>query len=300
MPLVVFIAQRPGPATGLPTWTAQGDLLCAVHAGHGEFPKIILAPGDAEDMIRLTTKAYDLADIYQTPVIILSDKVLSESHESIDIHTVRKMQSVYTPNRGKIVLQTTQSPYLRYKDSPDGISELLVPGSQPPHHWQANSYEHLEDSHTTEAASEVIKQTDKRARKKLTYLGEIPYRGDIWQGFEPPTYYGDPHASIVLLCWGGSKSVCLAAQHELDRQGTHVGVYYFTHVYPLASSVRDLFRSDKRYILVENNSEAQLGTVLRMELGMDIGRDPQSCILRYDGRPLAISDIITHFTSIIL
>ncbi len=81
IPIVIFLAQRPGPATGMPTWTEQGDLLFTVHAGHGEFPKIVLAPGDQEEMLELTAQAYNLADIYQTPVIILSDMFLSESHK---------------------------------------------------------------------------------------------------------------------------------------------------------------------------------------------------------------------------
>lgn len=299
IPVVIFIAQRPGPATGLPTWTAQGDLLCAVHAGHGEFPKIILAPGDVREMIELTAKAYDLADIYQTPVIVLSDKVLSESHESVDVEIIRAFQSSYVPNRGKIVSHTAQSPYLRYKDVSDGISELLIPGAQSPHHWQANSYEHLEDTHTTEVATEVIKQTDKRARKKDVYLGLRPYDGARYSGFEMPHIYGDQDADTALVCWGGSKSVTCAAQAELARRDIHVAVIHFTHVYPLAPQVRDLFTTDKRYILVENNSEAQLGAVLRMELGIDIGRDTKDCILKYDGRPLLTEDIVKRFTSLL-
>ncbi|MEI7652931.1 MAG: 2-oxoacid:acceptor oxidoreductase subunit alpha [bacterium] len=298
IPIVIFIAQRPGPATGLPTWTAQADLLCAVHAGHGEFPKIVLAPGDVREMIELTTKAYDLADIYQTPVIILSDKLLSESHESVDLEIVRKIQTEYVPNRGKIVSQTSQSPYLRYRDSSDGISELLIPGVQSPHHWQANSYEHLEDTHTTEVASEVVKQSDKRARKRHVYLGDQDYLGERYLGFEMPHMYGDSSAPIVLVCWGGTKSVVCAAHAELARRDVHVGVMHFTHVYPLSSKVRDLFDPLKRYILVENNSEAQLGTLLRGELGIDIGRSKDDCILKYDGRPLLIEDIVIRFTSI--
>src|SRR5690606_33789792 len=110
---VVFLSMRPGPATGLPTWTEQGDLLFAVHAGHGEFPKIVLAPGDIDEMAELTLKAYDLADIYQVPVIVLSDKYLSESHKDVDKAAIDKMFAEYVPNRGKIVTDTQMNPYLR-------------------------------------------------------------------------------------------------------------------------------------------------------------------------------------------
>ncbi len=299
LPIVIFIAQRPGPATGLPTWTAQADLMFAVHAGHGEFPKIVLAPGDVSEMIELTAKAYDLADIYQTPVIIMSDKVLSESHESIDESTLRAIQSSYTPNRGKIVQETTQSPYLRYKDAPDGISELLIPGLQASHHWQANSYEHLEDSHTTESSQEVIRQTDKRARKQKTYLGELPYLGSKHLGFAPPKYYGKQEASIVLVCWGGMKPAVLEAQSQLEQNGISVGVLHFTHVYPLAQTIKTMFDTTKQYIFVENNSEAQLAKIIRMELGIDIGRTPKDQILRYDGRPLLTDEIVRRVKLII-
>ena len=295
LPIVIFVAQRPGPATGLPTWTAQADLMFAIHAGHGEFPKIVLAPGDVSEMIELTAKAYDLADIYQTPVIVMSDKVLSESHESIDETAVRALQSAYTPNRGKIVKETKQSPYLRYKDSPDGISELLMPGLQSPHHWQANSYEHLEDSHTTESSPEVIKQTDKRARKQKTYLGELPYEGNTYLGFAPPKYYGSSDAQTVFVCWGEMKPAVLEAQSSLEQNNISVGVLHFTHVYPLAQTVKSMFDTNKRYIFVENNSEAQLAKVLRMELGVDIGRTSKDQILRYDGRPLLADEIVIQY-----
>ena len=295
LPIVIFVAQRPGPATGLPTWTAQADLMFAIHAGHGEFPKIVLAPGDVSEMIELTAKAYDLADIYQTPVIVMSDKVLSESHESIDEMAVRALQSAYTPNRGKIVKETKQSPYLRFKDSPDGISELLIPGLQSPHHWQANSYEHLEDSHTTESSPEVIKQTDKRARKQKNYLGELPYEGSTYLGFAPPKYYGSPDAQTVFVCWGGMKPAVLEAQSSLEQNNISVGVLHFTHIYPLAQTIKSLFDTSKRYIFVENNSEAQLAKVIRMELGVDIGRTSKDQILRYDGRPLLADEIVIQY-----
>lgn len=295
LPIVIFIAQRPGPATGLPTWTAQADLMFAIHAGHGEFPKIVLAPGDIQEMIELTAKAYDLADIYQTPVIIMSDKVLSESHESIDESIVRALQSAYKQNLGKIVKETKQSPYLRYKDAPDGISELLIPGMQSPHHWQANSYEHLEDSHTTEASQEVIKQSDKRARKQKTYLGELPYEGSTYLGFAPPKYYGSSEAQTVFVCWGGMKPAVLEAQSVLEKDSQRVGVLHFTHVYPLAQNIKSIFDTSKRYIFVENNSEAQLAKVIRMELGIDIGRTTKDQILRYDGRPLLADEIVNQY-----
>ena len=127
IPIVIFLAQRPGPATGMPTWTEQGDLLFAVHSGHGEFPKIVLAPGCVEEMYQLTAEAFDLADIYQTPVIIMSDKLLSESHKSTMMAKFKLFAKSYRSNRGKII-ETTDNKYLRYQITEDGISPMLIPG----------------------------------------------------------------------------------------------------------------------------------------------------------------------------
>ncbi|GIW63115.1 MAG: hypothetical protein KatS3mg090_0941 [Patescibacteria group bacterium] len=171
IPIVVFLSQRAGPATGMPTWTEQGDLMFAVHAGHGEFPKIVLSAGDPYEMFEITVKAFNLADKYQTPVIILSDKFLSESLYSLESEKILSLIDSSEIDRGKIVAQTQSENYLRYKDSDDGISEMLIPG-QKGVFYQANSYEHLEDSHTTEDSQPRVQQVNKRARKITTYLNQ--------------------------------------------------------------------------------------------------------------------------------
>ncbi|HEX7543124.1 MAG TPA: 2-oxoacid:acceptor oxidoreductase family protein, partial [Patescibacteria group bacterium] len=196
IPLVVFISQRPGPATGMPTWTEQGDLLFSVFSGHGEFPKIVLAPGDNEEMVELTAKAYNLADIYQLPVIIMSDMYLSESHKSVSKKFVDEFINKYIIDRGKLIRNpqsVISNKYLRYKITEDGISEGLIPGT-PGYFYQANSYEHVEDGHTTEEAQPRILQVDKRARKWTTYLGH---------DFSMPKVYGDLEKSeTVFVSWG--------------------------------------------------------------------------------------------------
>ena len=166
----------------MPTWTEQGDLLFAIHAGHGEFPKIVLAPGDNDEMFELTMKAFDLADIYQVPVIVMSDMLLSESHRSLSKDLVEKHIKEYKPNRGKQINSVDQSPYLRYRITDDGISPHLIPGAEGAY-YQSNSYEHLEDGHTTEEALDRINQVDKRARKTQTYLKSHfspPPSTEIW------------------------------------------------------------------------------------------------------------------------
>lgn len=283
---VLFLSMRPGPATGMPTWTEQGDLLFATFSGHGEFPKIVLAPGDPQEMIELTLKAFNLADIYQTPVILISDKFLSESHISLDEKMILKKLDSYEVDRGKIVAKTSQgSDYLRYKDGSDGISEQLIPG-QKDVFFQANSYEHLEDSHTTESTSERIKQVHKRAKKEDTYLKKH---------FSLPKVFGEANAETVFVSWGSNKGPILESIHLLKKQGKRARYIHFTHIYPLDSQHIQKYFSElskgSRIILIENNSTAQFGKLLRMQTGIEI----EEKWLKYDGTPWWPEEIVGKF-----
>ena len=288
IPLVVFIAQRPGPATGMPTWTEQGDLLFSVFSGHGEFPKIVLAPGDNEEMIELTAKAYNLADQYQLPVIVMSDMYLSESHKSITKKFVDEFVKNYKVNRGKLINKITNNQfpiskkYLRYQITDDGISPRLIPGT-PGYFYQANSYEHLEDGHTSEDAKPRLEQVDKRARKLVTYLAE---------DFSMPKIYGDLEKSeIVFISWGSTKGIVIEAQKQLKIKNINSAFIHFNHIYPLdKEKVKSLFGESKKYILVENNSWGQFGKLLMLETGFEI----KEKILRYDGRAITVEEIIKY------
>lgn len=286
-PLVIFLAQRPGPATGMPTWTEQGDLLFAIHAGHGEFPKIVLAPGDVEEMIELTAKAFNLADIYQTPVIVISDMLLSESHKTLEKSWLDNFINGYKINRGKLINQNQISDikvqkYLRYKITEDGISLRLIPGS-PAQFYQANSYEHLEDSHTTEEATERYKQVNKRNKKTISYLVKE---------FQLPKVYGNiDKAKLVFVSWGSVKGSILEAQKRLKEKGLETALIHFTYLYPLEEKkVQEIFKKNKRYLLVENNSQSQFGKLLRQETGIEI----KEKMLKYDGRPIWPEEIVEY------
>ncbi|MDO8496912.1 MAG: 2-oxoacid:acceptor oxidoreductase subunit alpha [bacterium] len=282
IPIVIFLGQRPGPATGMPTWTEQGDLLFACHAGHGEFPKIVLAPGDVNEMIEMTAEAFDLADIYQTPVIVISDKFVCESHKSVPKMNVDLFSKSYQPNRGKLIHEVPPEKYLRYKISDDGISPRLIPGIKGSF-YQANSYDHIEDSHTTEDGELRKLQVEKRGRKWDTYLKTH---------YKLPTIYGDiTTATHVFIAYGPNKGSIKEAQKLLKEKGIETAFIHFTHVYPLdRQKVRDIFAmtKDKKCILVENNSQGQFGKLLAMEAGIEI----EEKILKYDGRPIYPEEIV--------
>jgi len=275
IPLVLFLSQRPGPATGLPTWTEQGDLLFAAHAGHGDFPKIILAPGDQEEMVELTQTAFDLADIYQTPVIVMSDKFLSESHASVSLDSIERIVA-RVQNRGKNITETPEN-YLRYQVTDDGISPRLIPGV-PGAFYQANSYEHSEDSHTTEDAEDRTNQAEKRARKLATF---------IENDYEPCAVYGDlEDAEIIFVSWGSTKGPVSMAREMLEMKTSHL---HFSNVYPLdEEALKNFFKHDGEYVLVENNMTGQFGQLLRQQTGINIERK----ILKYDGRAFYPEEIV--------
>ncbi len=282
IPIVVFLSQRPGPATGMPTWTEQAELLFAVNAGHGEFPKIVIAPGDIDEMLRYTAQAFDLADIYQTPVIVMADKYLSESHKSIYQDEVHSIFANHTPDRGKTITQFDGAKYLRYQITDDGISPRLLPGF-PGQFYQANSYEHEEDSHTTEHAEPRMKQVEKRARKVETYLKKH---------YEAPRVFGNQDtAEAVFVSWGGNKGPILEAMKDLESKGRKTAYIHMTHLYPVdPSKITPLFHKDKRYILVENNSHGQLGQLLRLQTGIDLTER----FLKYDGRPIYKEELVNY------
>ena len=281
-PLVIFIGQRPGPATGLPTWTEQGDLQYAIRSAHGEFPKIVFAAGDMEEAYELTIKALNMADKYQTVVILLSDKYLAESHQSVEIDTLRGYE--VTIDRGKLELHPQRGEqlqeYQRYQDSQDGISPRIIPGTAG-FHFQGNSYEHVPAGHTTEDAAMRTMQVNKRFRKQSTYL-----RDD----FQMPKTYGHEEADVAIVAWGTTKLPVLEALSYQDWtvNERRIKLIHFTHVWPMdGDRVKEMLEKEKQLVLIENNSQAQFGQLIRQETGINI----EKRLLKYDGRPIYPEEI---------
>jgi len=276
-PIVIVMGQRPGPATGMPTWTEQGDLLFVLHSGHGEFPKIILAPGDIEEAYKLTIEAFNLADKYQTPVFLMGDKYLQEGHQSIEKFKVQS--SKFKVDRGKLLTRDelmNKKDYKRYLITPDGISPRAIPGMKNSLH-QANSYEHTEDGHTTEDAIEREKQVDKRNKKMATFLSR-----DV----KLPKLYGAVDAPLTVISWGSMKGPILQAMYDRPKK---FNLLHFSYLWPLPKDeLTEILKSLKETLLVENNSTGQLGQIITMITGIEI----KNKLLKYSGRPFYPEEIL--------
>ncbi len=278
-PLVIVVGQRPGPATGMPTWTGQADLQFLAHASQDEFPRIIFAPGDVEEAFYLTTEAFNLADIYQTPVFILVDMYLCESHKSTIPFDVSKISI----NRGKLIKDGNNlSAYNRYQNTPDGVSPRVIPGT-PGTNYLANSYEHDETGLSTEDGTERIKQVEKRNRKTQTYL----------KTFTPPTLYGENDADVTLLAWGSTKGPLLQALRDINFtiNNKKFNFLHFNHVWPLDEVVlTKSLQNAKKLVMIEGNSEGQMARLIRQESGLKMDK----IFTKYSGRPFYPEEIIAY------
>jgi 2-oxoglutarate ferredoxin oxidoreductase subunit alpha len=231
-------------------------------------------------MIEMTARAFDLADIYQLPVIVLSDMLLSESHATVSYPKVKKFMEEHKPKRGKLLTKADSS-YKRYALSDDGISPRLVPGQEGVY-YQVNSYEHLEDGHTTESDVVRIQQVEKRAKKWSTYLQN---------DFQLPMIYGDLKAAqTIFVGWGSTKGVALETIKQAKTQGKEIAYIHFSSPYPLrVQKITELFSQIlEKCVLVENNATSQFGKLLRMETGVFIEKK----IVRFDGRPLVVDQLL--------
>ncbi len=267
-PLVLVIAQRPGPATGLPTRTEQADLEFALYAGHGEFPRAIFSPGTVEECFHLTRRAFELAERYQSPVFVLTDQFLADSYRAVEPFDVEELDEVIPG----IDPETVETPYRRHRMTENGVSPRLLPGASP-HLVVTDSDEHTEDGHLTEDLVERIAQVDKRLKKG----------GGLAAEALPPEADGDENPDILLVSWGSTKGSVMRAARELRNGGRRVRTLHFPQVWPLApGSFMGELEAAKRVVCVEGNALGQLAGLLRRETGFEIGES----VRRYDGLPI--------------
>jgi 2-oxoglutarate ferredoxin oxidoreductase subunit alpha len=267
----------------MPTWTEQSDLRYVIHAGQGEFPRVVLAPGDQTDAFDLSWKAFNLADQLQTPVIILGDSYLSDNRQSVpyfDLDTV-------TVDRGKLVSEGDVSDhpdalgedgdYLRYKVAFDGVSLRVLPGVKGATQL-VNSYEHDEYGwgQNGEIAAERTAQNEKRMRKLELARTLVP----------PPAVFGadTAEADVAVLFFGTTKGPVLEAMRWLEPDGVKVAAMQVVTVWPFpAEEVREFLGAAKRTVIVEGNYTGQLQGLVREQCLVDT----DDTLHRYDGRPFS-------------
>jgi 2-oxoglutarate ferredoxin oxidoreductase subunit alpha len=269
LPLVLVVSQRTGPSTGLPTYTGQSELQFILHAGQGEYPRLIVAPGDAQQALFWSEIAINMAWKFQIPAFILSDKTLSEGTYTINLSAVPDVQRGDSPGWAGTV------PYLRYADVPSGTSPLAVPGMKDAV-IKVNSYAHDEAGITSEEAGVVEQMTNKRLRKREWLTAEM-------QGYPGVILSGNPESSTALLCWGSTMGVCNEIATLLGlRVIQPILLSPFPHV-----QIKNALTGVTNLIAVEENATAQLAT-----LAGQYGIIPDKRILRYDGRPFLPDDLL--------
>ena len=274
-PVVIHLGQRPGPATGLPTRTEQADLQFVLNAGHGEFPRIIFAPGNLEDAFYLTQKAFNLADKYQIPVFILTDQYLLDAYYNIPSINLSDIQIE------SHIVKTDQD-YKRYELTKNGISSRGVPGFGEGL-VSVDSDEHDEDGHITEDLDLRTKMVDKRLKKMELVKTEII----------PPELHGSENYKTLLIGWGSTYHVIKEAMDELGKDD--VSFLHFKQVYPLHPNTIDYLKKAQNVVIIENNATSQLGKLIKLHTGFDI----QKRILKYNGLPFSVEEVVENLKNIL-
>ena len=278
-PIVIALAQRPAPATGLPTRTEQADLLFALHAGHGEFPRVIFAPGTPEQALYLTNKAFDISQKYQIPVLILTDQYLADSQWTVEGIDLERL--VYNDYRIRGDELKKLSEYKRHAFTENGISPFAVPGDSR-HLVVTDSDEHDEEGHIIEDGQTRMKMVNKRLFKKLPLI-----KGEI----SSPYLYGNSSPDIVITGWGSTYGVMKETVDALSKN-EKIAMLHFSEVYPLPAvdkfNYLNILGKAKMTICVENNATGQFARLMKAETGYEFNRR----INRYDGRPFTLEEFL--------
>jgi 2-oxoglutarate ferredoxin oxidoreductase subunit alpha len=278
-PAVIMIAQRPGPSTGLPTYSGQGDLRFVIHASQGEFPRVVIAPGDVEECFYKTMEAFNLADKFQIPAIIITDKYLVESHWETEPFDQNRIGI----DRGLLLTGEEYSKdeeYKRHRFTADGISPRAMPGMKGAI-VRTNADEHNERGYTTEDPKLTTKMNDKRFKKLDALLRDL-------EDYETTKLYGSEKAEATIFGWGSTKGPIREAMKILNKDGAKVNYLQIVYLTPFPSSnIQKILKPATKTIVVENSKTSQLSSLIREHLLMNIDHQ----ILKYDGRPFNPEDL---------
>jgi 2-oxoglutarate ferredoxin oxidoreductase subunit alpha len=282
VPIVVTLYQRSGPSTGLPTRHGQDDLQFAIHAGHGDFPRIVYASGDTEEGFYDTAKCFNYADIYQIPVIHMMDKFIAST-----VSTVKRFDPTkITIERGKLLEKVDGPGYRRFAPSLDGISPRSRLGLENGIFWNSGD-ETDESGHISEDPENRIYKMEKRAHKMELALEQIPKEDQAIR-------YGI--SDFCILSWGSTKGPILDAIEMLNKVGYKVGFIQIKMIYPFPTEyVKSLLSGVKKIIDIEANQSGQMGSLLNEYLD----RKVDYYILKYTGRPMTCNELFDSIKKII-
>lgn len=281
VPIVVTLYQRSGPSTGLPTRHGQDDLLFAIHAGHGEFPRIVYASGDVEESFYDTARCFNYAEMYQLPVIHMMDKFLASSVVTCNRFDPNKI----TIDRGKLI-EKIEGNYKRFELTKDNISPRSKLGLENGIFWNTGD-ESDEYGHISEDPELRIKMMDKRNSKLSYALQTIPKE-------EQAVSFGS--SEICVVSWGSPKGPILDALEMLKQENIKIGFVQIKLLQPFpADYVKSLLKDAKTIIDIEANQTAQLGQLLKQYLE----RGPDYYVLKYTGRAMTSTEIYESLKKIV-
>ncbi len=285
IPIVIIEGQRPGPSTGLPTKQEQGDLNFVLHAGTGDFPTIVIAPGDVSECYSEVKRAFYLSEKYQLPVIVLIDKYLAESFESININDAEKEFAFDFSKRINILEKPSKKQL-----NADGLFKRYaqnnyfrtLPGTKGGIFTSAGD-EHDEVGGITEDSAIRIKMMERRMGKLKDIEEELP----------PPKIYGPKNAEVTVVSWGSNKGAIIEAVDRLNAQGKSFNFLQLKYLKPFKPA-ENILEKSKKLVLIENNYSAQLGGLLREKTGIQI----KNKILRYDGSNFTVDEIYAQLKKV--
>ena len=286
VPVVITYYQRGAPSTGLPTRHGQDDLRFAIHAGHGEFARIILASGDIRESFYDAANAFNYAEKYQLPVIHLIDKALGNSSQTYAFFD----SSQFKIQRGDILDETKlQGEYKRFKFTESGISPRVLLGTKNGIHWYTGD-EHNEFGHISEEPTNRTLMVEKRMKKLEVIEKEVPIE-------EKVNFFGDRNAKNMIVSWGSPKGAIIEAFQKLSEEGFSLGFIQVRMVHPLPKEhMTNMLQGAQKIIDVEMNYSGQLGGIIREKTGI-----PMSFyVLKWNGRPMTTTEVYDAIKLILL
>jgi 2-oxoglutarate ferredoxin oxidoreductase subunit alpha len=278
-PVVIVIAQRAGPAVGLPTRTEQGELGFAIYGASGEFPRAVFAPATVEEAFGVTVKAFNLAEKFQTPVVILTDQHLASSYQTVPKFRLDQVKI----DRGQILSEEESNraaDYKRYRFTDSGVSPRAIP-MRGRSLVVADSDEHDEAGHMIEDGALRTRMMSKRMKK---------YDG-LKESISKPRFEDGDGAELILVGWGSTYGAISEAAGLLREQKRKVGVLHLSEVWPFpAQAVASALKASKKAVVVENNATGQLARLIRAETGIEVAGK----VLKFDGRPFSAGYILSE------